>query len=132
MAYGILPLFAFANAGLNLSGLGWSEAVQPVPLGIALGLLLGKPIGVFGAAAVVLAMRGARLPQGITLGALFGMALLCGIGFTMALFIGSLAFAPDASYALAARAGILLGSGAAALLGTLWLLWVLPRTAASS
>lgn len=132
VAYGILPLFAFANAGLNLSGLGWNEAVQPVPLGIALGLLLGKPIGVFGAAAAVLAMRGARLPQGITLGALFGMALLCGIGFTMSLFIGSLAFAPDAPYALAARAGILLGSGAAALLGTLWLLWVLPRTAASS
>ena len=127
VAYAILPLFAFANAGLSLSGVGWSDALQPVPLGIALGLLLGKPLGVLGSAALVLAAGWARRPDDVSWSALVGMGLLCGIGFTMSLFIGSLAFAPGADAQEATRLGILLGSTLAAIVGVVWLHLTLPR-----
>ena len=127
VAYAILPLFAFANAGLSLAGVGWSDALQPVPLGIALGLLLGKPLGVLGFAALVLATGWARRPDDVSWSALVGMGLLCGIGFTMSLFIGSLAFAPGADAQEATRLGILLGSTLAAIVGVVWLHLTLPR-----
>jgi NhaA family Na+:H+ antiporter len=127
VAYAILPLFAFANAGLSLAGVGWSDALQPVPLGIALGLLLGKPLGVLGFAALVLAVGWARRPDDVSWSALVGMGLLCGIGFTMSLFIGSLAFAPGADAQEATRLGILLGSTLAAIVGVAWLHLTLPR-----
>ncbi|MBY5991778.1 Na+/H+ antiporter NhaA [Ferrimonas balearica] len=124
----ILPVFAFANAGVNLSGLGMGDLTSPLPMGIALGLLLGKPIGImlFSGAAVLL--RIAKLPEGLNWVHLLGVSLLCGVGFTMAMFVGSLSFDAEASdYADLARLGILIGSALAALLGCLLLKATLPE-----
>ena len=129
VAYAILPLFAFVNAGLSLSGIGFADALAPVPMGIALGLLLGKPIGVFGAGWIAVRMGWAQRPDEVGWGALFGMAVLCGIGFTMSLFIGSLAFDQGGTlYAESNRLGILLGSAVAALIGLELLHRALPPT----
>lgn len=130
VAYGILPLFAFANAGVSLAGLGFSDLLDPVPLGIALGLFVGKQVGIFGAAAALIGSGLVRRPEGVTWGGLYGMSMLCGIGFTMSLFIGALSF--DASHAdllVANRIGILSGSLVSALLGYAVLAWLLPRRA---
>jgi len=127
VAYAILPLFAFVNAGLSLTGVGLADAMAPVPMGIALGLLLGKPIGVFGAGWFAVRMGWAQRPDEVGWGALFGMAVLCGIGFTMSLFIGSLAFDQGGTlYAESNRLGILLGSAIAALIGLVLLHRALP------
>ncbi len=131
VAFAILPLFAFVNAGLDLSGIAFADLLQPLPLGIALGLLLGKTVGVLGAAALARLLGVARLPEGVGPRALIGMALLCGIGFTMSLFIASLAFG-DETQADAARLGILLGSLAAAAGGGLWLHFALPKNGAAA
>jgi len=118
VAFGILPLFAFANAGVSLQGMNLQSFLQPVPLGIAAGLLLGKTVGVLGLTAIAVFTRMARLPEGANWGQLLGVAALCGIGFTMSLFVGSLAFTPDVSpYAGQDRMGILTGSLLAAVLG---------------
>ena len=120
VAFGILPLFAFANAGVSLQGMNLQSFLQPVPLGIAAGLLLGKTVGVLGLTAIAVFTRMARLPEGANWGQLLGVAVLCGIGFTMSLFVGSLAFTPDVSpYAGQDRMGILTGSLLAAVLGYL-------------
>ncbi|MCB1560853.1 MAG: Na+/H+ antiporter NhaA [Xanthomonadales bacterium] len=127
VAYGILPLFAFANAGVPLPDDGLDALLHPVPLGITLGLLLGKPLGVFGGVWLATRLRWLALPEGLGLGALFGVSALCGIGFTMSLFIGSLAFESGAlQYAELNRIGILAGSVIAAIVGLLWLRWRLP------
>ncbi len=128
VAYGILPLFAFANAGVSLAGLGLDSLLEPVPLGIALGLFVGKQLGIFGAAAALIGTGWVKRPEGVTWGGLYGMSILCGIGFTMSLFIGALSF--DASHAdllVANRIGILSGSLLSALLGYVLLAWLLPR-----
>jgi len=118
VAFGILPLFAFANAGVSLEGMNLQSFLQPVPLGIAAGLLLGKTVGVLGLTAIAVFTRMARLPEGANWGQVLGVAVLCGIGFTMSLFVGSLAFTPDVSpYAGQDRMGILTGSLLAAVLG---------------
>lgn len=118
VAFGILPLFAFANAGVSLEGMSLQSFLQPVPLGIAAGLLLGKTVGVLGLTAIAVFTRMARLPEGANWGQVLGVAVLCGIGFTMSLFVGSLAFTPDVSpYAGQDRMGILTGSLLAAVLG---------------
>lgn len=118
VAFGILPLFAFANAGVSLEGMSLQSFLQPVPLGIAAGLLLGKTVGVLGLTAIAVFTRMARLPEGANWGQVLGVAVLCGIGFTMSLFVGSLAFTPDVSpYAGQDRMGILTGSLLAAMLG---------------
>jgi Na+:H+ antiporter, NhaA family len=130
VAYGILPLFAFANAGVSMAGLGFSDLLLPVPLGIALGLFVGKQVGIFGAAAALIGSGLVRRPEGVTWAGLYGMSMLCGIGFTMSLFIGALSF--DASHAdllVANRIGILSGSLVSALLGYALLAWLLPRKA---
>jgi len=118
VAYAILPLFAFANAGVLLEGVTLATLAQPVPLGIALGLLAGKTAGVFGVVFLVVRLGLARLPEGASWGAMFGIAVLCGIGFTMSLFIASLAFedAP-AAFSTQTRLGILLGSLVAGVAG---------------
>ena len=118
VAYGILPLFAFANAGLSLSGVTVESFTHLVPMGIAVGLLVGKTVGVFGLTWLAVKTGIAALPQGANWGQVLGVAILCGIGFTMSLFVGSLAFVPGASeYAGMDRMGILTGSILAALIG---------------
>lgn len=118
VAYGILPLFAFANAGLSLSGVTVESFTHDVPMGIAVGLLLGKMVGVFGLTWLAVKIGIASLPQDANWGQVLGVAILCGIGFTMSLFVGSLAFVPGASeFAGMDRMGILTGSILAALIG---------------
>ncbi|EKT4524473.1 Na+/H+ antiporter NhaA [Pseudomonas putida] len=118
VAYAILPLFAFANAGVSLAGMTVDSFTHPVPMGIAIGLLLGKTVGVFGLTWIAIKLRLAALPTGANWGQVLGVAVLCGIGFTMSLFVGSLAFAPGASdFAGMDRMGILTGSLFAALIG---------------
>ncbi|MCB1204898.1 MAG: Na+/H+ antiporter NhaA [Verrucomicrobiae bacterium] len=112
VAYGILPVFAFANAGVPLGDLTFAALLEPVPLGIALGLFLGKQLGVFGASWLAVKTGIARLPEGANWRHVYGVALLCGIGFTMSLFIGSLAFEQGGATgdAFQDRLGILMGS----------------------
>ncbi|WP_325100986.1 MULTISPECIES: Na+/H+ antiporter NhaA [unclassified Pseudomonas] len=120
VAYAILPLFAFANAGVSLTGVTAQSFIHSVPLGVAVGLLLGKTIGVFGLTWIAIRLRLASLPDGANWGQVFGVAILCGIGFTMSLFVGSLAFPSGASeYAGEDRMGILTGSFFAAVIGYL-------------
>ena len=128
VAYGILPLFAFANAGVSMAGLSFGDLLDPVPLGIALGLIVGKQLGIFGAAAALIGSGLVRRPEGVTWAGLYGMSMLCGIGFTMSLFIGALSFdATHADLLVANRIGILAGSLVSALLGYAVLAWLLPR-----
>jgi NhaA family Na+:H+ antiporter len=119
VTYLVLPVFGFANAGLSFSGMSLSAAFHPVTLGVALGLFFGKQIGVFGT--VWLAARAglAQLPRHASARQIYGMALLCGIGFTMSLFIGLLAFANVPSLEDETKLGVLIGSLVSALLG--WL-----------
>jgi NhaA family Na+:H+ antiporter len=120
VAYGVLPLFAFANGGVSLAGITANAFTHAVPAGIALGLLLGKSLGVFSAVWLAVRCGLARLPEGATWPHILGVALLCGIGFTMSLFIAGLAFEADAArIAVESRLGILVGSGVAAILGYL-------------
>ncbi len=129
VAYGILPLFAFANAGLALGGFSAGDAFAPVPLGIALGLLLGKPIGIVSAAVFGHVTGVARFGEGLDFKAIVGLGLLCGIGFTMSLFIASLAFERHPALADASVLGVLGASVIAAACGYLWLRAVLPKLA---
>ncbi len=118
VAFAILPLFAFANAGVPLDGLSLGSFIHPVPLGITAGLLLGKTLGVFGFTWLIIQTGWAKLPLGANWGQVLGLSILCGIGFTMSLFVGSLAFVPEVSeYAGMDRVGILTGSVLAALIG---------------
>ncbi|NER59604.1 Na+/H+ antiporter NhaA [Pseudomonas sp. MAFF212428] len=118
VAYGILPLFAFANAGVSLAGVSMESFTHHVPMGIAVGLLLGKTVGVFGLTWLAIKLGLAALPAGANWGQVLGVAILCGIGFTMSLFVGSLAFVPGSSeFAGMDRMGILTGSILAALIG---------------
>jgi NhaA family Na+:H+ antiporter len=118
VAYGILPLFAFANAGISFEGVTLASLLHPVPLGIAAGLFIGNQIGVLGFSWMAIKLGIAKLPRDVTWIQLYGVALLCGIGFTMSLFVGSLAFeqgGPD--FAIDDRLGILLGSVASGIMG---------------
>jgi NhaA family Na+:H+ antiporter len=116
VAFGILPLFAFANSGVSLQGVTLATLAAKAPAGIALGLVLGKLVGVFGASWLAIRLGVGRLPEGVGWLHLLGAALLCGIGFTMSLFIAALAFQGEAAQlAVASRLGILLGSTVAGL-----------------
>ena len=118
VVYGILPLFAFANTGISFAGLTLQSLLEPVPLGIALGLFLGNQVGVMGFCWFAIKLGLARLPSGANWLHMYGISCLCGIGFTMSLFISSLAFeASGSGTMLNDRLGILVGSMAAALLG---------------
>ena len=128
VAFGIVPLFAFANAGVSLEGVTLASAFAPVPLGIAAGLFVGKTVGVFGFAWASIRLGIGRLPEGATWASLFGVAMLCGIGFTMSLFIASLALDQGGpAYEAATRIGILGGSMVSAICGYLLLRVVTPR-----
>jgi NhaA family Na+:H+ antiporter len=116
--YGILPLFAFANTGISFEGLSIESLFHPVPLGIAAGLFIGNQVGVLGFSWLAIKAGLARLPDGASWAQLYGVALLCGIGFTMSLFIASLAFEQGGSaLAVDDRLGILAGSLASAVCG---------------
>jgi Na+:H+ antiporter, NhaA family len=128
VAYVILPVFAFANAGLNLSGVGMDELMHPVPVGIALGLFVGKQLGIFAFCWVAIKLGMAKLPTGSSWTTLYGTAVLCGIGFTMSLFIGSLAFDSHGGVAtFDERLGIILGSLLSGVVGYLILNYSLSR-----
>jgi len=127
VTFGILPLFAMANAGVPLSGLGLSTLLHPVTLGTALGLFVGKQAGVFGACFIAIRSGWCTAPAGANWQVLYGASVLTGIGFTMSLFIGSLAF-PTGEYDQMVRSGVLLGSALSIALGLAWLLR-LPRNA---
>jgi Na+:H+ antiporter, NhaA family len=128
VAYGVLPLFALANAGLSMQGLQWHSLLAPVPLGIVCGLVLGKAIGVFGASTLLVVSGFAMWPHGANRWQFFGVCILCGIGFTMSLLIGGLAFAGplQAEYAAQVKLGVLAASVAAAGLGAA-VLWAAGR-----
>jgi NhaA family Na+:H+ antiporter len=117
VAYGVLPLFAFVSAGFSLTAIGWRSAVSPVPLGVALGLFLGKPLGVLGLSALSVALRLGRRPLGATWLELAGVSLLCGAGFTMSFFLAALAF-PGADLVQGQlRAAVIVGSLLSVLAG---------------
>jgi NhaA family Na+:H+ antiporter len=128
VAFGILPVFAFCNAGVNLDGLSFADLLQPIPLGIMLGLLVGKQVGVFTFAWLAVRLGIARLPDGVDFRQIYGTAVLCGIGFTMSLFIGMLAFENSAAgeVIVTDRLGVLSGSLLSALIGYVVLHLVLP------
>jgi NhaA family Na+:H+ antiporter len=120
VAYIILPVFAFANAGLNLQGVGTEQLLHGVPLGIAMGLFLGKQVGIFGLCALTIRLGFVRFPQGMSWTGLYGAAALCGIGFTMSLFIGTLAFEETGvNMIFDERLGIIAGSLLSGVLGYL-------------
>ena len=128
VAFAILPIFAFANAGVPIQGLSFANLLEPVPLGIAAGLFIGKQLGVFGFIWVSVKLGLAKMDYSLNWAMLFGMATLCGIGFTMSLFVGSLSFdASHVEYLLTHRLGILLGSLLSAIVGFIILSQVLPK-----
>jgi len=120
VAFFILPVFAFCNAGINLKGVGIEQVMHSVPVGIALGLFVGKQVGVFGFCYLAIRMGLTALPKGMTFTSLYGTAALCGIGFTMSLFVGSLAFEETGvNLMFDERLGIILGSLASGVVGYL-------------
>ncbi len=126
VAFGVLPLFAFANAGVSLAGLSAAKLLETVPLGIAAGLFLGKPLGILGATGLAIVSGLAPKPAGANWGQLVGVGMLGGIGFTMSLFIGTLALA-DAAHAADVRMGVLAGSLLSAIVGLAVLAASSPR-----
>ncbi len=130
VALGVLPLFAFVNAGINLEGVSFADLLHPVPLGIAAGLFIGKQLGIFVLCLLAIKIGLARLPEGASLGSLYGVSILCGVGFTMSLFVASLAFehaTPEAGLIFDERLGIILGSLLSGIYGYVVLHLTLPK-----
>jgi NhaA family Na+:H+ antiporter len=126
VSFAVLPIFAFANAGVSFFGVSMAAMLGPIALGSAAGLFIGKQIGVFGGAFLAVAMGIAERPRDVTWSQLYGTAILCGVGFTMSLFIGLLAFEAD-SQQESAKLGVLVGSLLSGLLG--WTILRLARPA---
>lgn len=129
VAFIILPVFAFANAGISFAGIGIEQVMDPVPLGIIVGLVIGKQIGVFGFCFVAIKLGLAKLPENVSTLMLYGVATLCGVGFTMSLFIGSLAFEQGngANLIFQDRLGIVIGSLISGILGYLILRYAISK-----
>jgi Na+:H+ antiporter, NhaA family len=127
VAFLIVPLFGFANAGVAIGGLGLAEILAPLPLAVAAGLFLGKQLGIFGAIWLAVRFGLAGRLSGATWLQVYGVAILCGIGFTMSLFIGALAFPGDPALVEEAKIGILLGSLVSAVVGFLVLRFAPPH-----
>ena len=121
VAFGIMPVFAFANAGVSLEGLTFKTLLNPVPLGIVLGLFFGKQIGVFVLSYISIKLKFADKPTGSTWPALYAVSILTGIGFTMSLFVGNLAF-PNSDIIDGVKIGVLLGSLFSTVMGYIILL----------
>lgn len=120
VAFGVLPLFAFSAAGVDLRGIAFADAFAPLPLGIAAALFLGKQLGIFTATFAAVKLRLAPLPAGMVWGQLYGVAILAGIGFTMSLFLGALAF-PAPEMLDSVKVGVLAGSLISAVFGIIFL-----------
>ncbi len=130
VAFAILPIFAFANAGLALTGMSLDQLTHPVTLGVVLGLLVGKPVGIMFFVGLAVLLRWVRLPDGVTWRQILGVSFACGIGFTMSLFIAGLAFEHGSGdYFAGDRLGILLGSVLSALMSYAVLSFSLPKAA---
>ena len=123
VAFGIMPIFAFANAGVSLEGLSFATLLNPVPLGIVLGLFFGKQIGVFVLSYISVKLKFADKPTNSTWPAFYAVSILTGIGFTMSLFVGNLAFANDLQYMDGVKIGVLAGSLLSTLFGYFLLLF---------
>ena len=131
VAFGVLPLFAFVNAGISFAGMSVADLLHPVSLGIAAGLFVGKQAGIFLFCALAIKAGLARLPDGASWGSLYGASILGGVGFTMSLFVGGLAFehAPgDSAIIFDERLGILVGSLLSGAFGYIVLDKALPRS----
>ena len=122
VAFGIMPIFAFANAGVSLEGLSFATLLNPVPLGIVLGLFFGKQIGVFALSYISVKLKFADKPTNSTWPAFYAVSILTGIGFTMSLFVGNLAFANNLQYMDGVKIGVLTGSLLSTLFGYFLLL----------
>lgn len=126
--YAILPLFAFANAGIPFDNVRLSTIVETIPLGIMLGLFLGKQVGILGACWLAIKTKLASMPEAASWRHLYAVALICGIGFTMSLFIGSLAYdGRGLHYVEVVRIGVVLGSVLSAVIGSLFIWLFCPR-----
>ncbi|SVB66685.1 uncharacterized protein METZ01_LOCUS219539 [marine metagenome] len=122
VAFGIMPLFALANAGVSLSGMNFDSLLLPVPLGILLGLFIGKQIGVFLFSIISIKLKIAQMPNNANWLNFYGVGVLTGIGFTMSLFVGNLAFAENAQYISGVKIGVLTGSLLSTVFGYVLLL----------
>jgi len=122
VAFIIMPLFAFANAGVSLNGLSFSSLMSPVPLGILLGLFIGKQVGVMVFSYVSIKLKIAQMPNNSSWLALYGVSILTGIGFTMSLFVGNLAFSENTQYIDGVKIGVLTGSLLSTIFGYFMLL----------
>jgi len=122
VAFGIMPLFALANAGVSLSGMNFDSLLLPVPLGILLGLFIGKQIGVFLFSIISIKLKIAQMPNNANWLTLYGVGVLTGIGFTMSLFVGNLAFAENVQYISGVKIGVLTGSLLSTVFGYVLLL----------
>jgi len=122
VAFGIMPIFAFANAGVSLEGLSFASLLMPVPLGIVTGLFFGKQIGVFVFSYISIKLKFADKPSNSSWGSFYAVSILTGIGFTMSLFVGNLAFANDMEYIDGVKIGVLVGSLLSTLFGYFLLL----------
>jgi len=130
VAFGVLPLFAFVNSGISLQGVSFADLLHPVPLGIAAGLFVGKQVGIFLLCFLSIKLGFARLPEGANWGSLYGVSILCGVGFTMSLFVGSLAFENvtlDPAEIFDERLGIIVGSLLSGIFGYIILRVTLPK-----
>jgi len=121
VTFGIMPIFALANAGASLDGVGLHTFAEPVALGIILGLFFGKQLGVFAACWLAVRSGIAQLPAGSDWRSLHGVAIITGIGFTMSLFVGALTF-PGGEHDTEVRLGVLAGSALSAIVGCVWLM----------
>jgi len=130
VAFGVLPLFAFVNSGISLAGVSFADLLHTVPLGIAAGLFVGKQVGIFFLCFLAIKAGLARMPEGANWGSLYGVSMLCGVGFTMSLFVGSLAFENttlDPEIIFDERLGIILGSLLSGVFGYIVLRVSLPK-----
>jgi len=127
VAFGIMPVFAFANAGVSLEGLTLSSLLTPVPLGIVSGLFFGKQIGVFVFSYFSVKLKFADKPNNSSWGAFYAVSILTGIGFTMSLFVGNLAFANNLQYMDGVKIGVLIGSLLSTIFGYFLLLLFTKR-----
>jgi NhaA family Na+:H+ antiporter len=133
VAFGVLPMFAFVNAGIDFGGIGLEDVVHKVPLGIAAGLFIGKQFGIFLLCFAAIKLGIARLPDGANWGSLYGVSILCGVGFTMSLFVGSLAFdnvLVNQDVVFDERIGITVGSLLSGIMGYIVLHLALPKSRA--